>query len=114
MRSLDLAWERAKILRDREKWIKRIKEAAEEVLPDIVGIYLFGSAVTGDLVASSDIDLLIVARNLPKSLVSKSELKGKIVEKSGLPMAHPFEIHLVDESEAEIYFRHIGGKFLKL
>jgi len=80
----------------------------------MVGFYLFGSAVTGDLVASSDIDLLIVARNLPKSIAVRSELKERIIERSGLPPVHPFEIHLVDEDEARIYFRHIGGKFLKV
>jgi len=74
--------------------------------------YLFGSAVTGDLVASSDIDLTIVARNLPKSITGRSELKERIIERSGLSPVHPFEIHLVDE--VRIYFRHIGGKFLEL
>jgi len=115
VRSLDLAWERASILRDREKWIGKIKEAAEDALgSNMTGFYLFGSAVTGELVASSDVDLLIVAKKLPKSMIARSELKEKIMEKSGLPLAHPFEIHLVDEDEAKIYFRHIGRKFLKL
>jgi len=103
------------ILEDWKKWIGRIKEAAGEILAsNMVGFYLFGSAVTGDLVASSDIDLLIVARNLPKSITGRSELKERIIERSGLPPVHPFEIHLVDEDEARIYFRHIGGKFLKV
>jgi len=115
VRSLDLAWERASILRDREKWVSKIKEAANEVLAsNVIGIYLFGSAVTGKLVASSDIDLLIVAKNLPKSIVSRSELKERIIDKSGLPLIHPFEIRLVDENEAKTYFKHIGKNFIKL
>jgi len=115
VRSLNLAWERASILRDREKWIGKIKEAAKETLAsNMISFYLFGSAVTGELIASSDVDLLIVAKNLPKSIIDRSELKEKIIEKSALPLPHPFEIHLIDEDEAEIYFRHIGKKFLKL
>jgi len=115
VRSLDVAWERAKVLRGRGKWIGKIKEAAEETLAsNIVGVYLFGSTVTGNLVACSDVDLLVVAKKLPKSIIGRSELKEKIVEKSGLPPVHPFEIHLVDEDEAKVYFRHVGKKFLKL
>jgi hypothetical protein len=37
----------------------------------------------------------------------------EIEERAGLPFVHPFELHLADPGEAEIYFRHID-KFLKL
>jgi hypothetical protein len=37
----------------------------------------------------------------------------EIEERAGLPEVHPFELHLVDPGEAEVYFRHID-KFLKL
>jgi len=115
VRSLDLAWARAGILRDRERWIRKIKEASEGTLAsNIIGFYLFGSAVTGKLVASSDVDLLIVAKKLPKSIIGRSEIKKRIMERSNLPPVHPFEIHLVDEDEANIYFKHIGKNFIKL
>ncbi len=115
MRSLDLAWGRASILKEWRWWVIKIKEAANETLAaNVVGIYLFGSVVRGEAIASSDIDILIVARNLPKSMIKRSELKEEILEKAGLPTIHPFEIHLVDVDEAETYFRHIHGEFIKL
>ncbi|MEM2087581.1 MAG: nucleotidyltransferase domain-containing protein [Thermoproteota archaeon] len=115
MRSLDAAWERASILSDWEKWSVKIKEAADEALSsDLLGVYVFGSAVTGRLVAFSDVDMLVVAKNLPESIVRRSEIKDRIIDKAGLPLIHPFEIHLVDEEEAKVYFRHINESFIKL
>ncbi len=115
MRSLDLAWERSKILRDWRRWAVKLRKAAEKVLSgNLSGTYIFGSAVKNRLVASSDIDVLIVARDLPKSLIKRSEVKEEIVRESGLPLIHPFEIHLVNEEEARIYFRHIGREFVKV
>ncbi|MGB9729394.1 MAG: nucleotidyltransferase domain-containing protein [Thermoprotei archaeon] len=115
MRSLDVAWERAKILRNWKEWLIRIKDAVNDVLSsNLVDVYVFGSAVVGDLVASSDIDLLVVAKNLPKSIIDRSEIKEKIIDKAVLPQNNPFEIHLVDEEEASIYFKHIKENFIKL
>ena len=108
MRSLDVAWERAKMLRSWEKWVDRILQASRETLSSsLAGFYVFGSAATGGLVAASDIDILIVAENLPKSARARSQLKEEIEERAGLPQVHPFEIHLADPEEAKIYFKHI-------
>lgn len=115
MRSLDIAWERTNILRNWGEWSAKIREAANEILSsDLLGIYAFGSAVTDRLVASSDVDILIVAKNLPKSIIGRSEIKERIVYEAGLPLVHPFEIHLVGEEEAKIYFKHIGKDFIDL
>lgn len=115
MRSLDTAWERASILNDWRKWSVKIREAAGEILSsDLLGVYVFGSAATGRLVASSDVDILIVAKNLPKSVIGRSNMKEGIVSKAGLPLIHPFEIHLADEDEAKTYFKHIHGNFIEL
>jgi predicted nucleotidyltransferase len=115
VRNLDLAWERARVLRDWKKWLSRLKKAANEVLnSNLVGLYVFGSVVTGNLVAASDIDLLIVTKGLPKSTIARSEIKEDIVDRAGLPLVHPFEIHLVDGEEAEVYFKRIGKDFIKL
>ena len=52
MRGLDVAWERAKVLRSWRGWFKKIVEASREVLSSkLMGVYLFGSAVAGRLVA---------------------------------------------------------------
>lgn len=110
MRGLDVAWERAKVLRSWRSWLGRLIEASKEVLSsNLIGIYLFGSAVVRRLVAASDIDVLVVVRDLPKSARVRSQMKAEIEERAGLPQVHPFEIHLVDPEEAEIYFKHAEG-----
>ena len=109
-----MAWERAKMLRSWRDWVGRILEASREVLSsNLRGVYFFGSVVSGRLVAASDIDILIVAENLPRSARERSRLRMEIEERAGLPEVHPFELHLADPKEAEIYFRHID-KFIKL
>jgi len=114
VRSLDVAWERAKMLRSWRDWVGRILEASREVLSsNLRGVYVFGSAASGRLVAASDIDILIVAENLPRSARERSRFRMEIEERAGLPEVHPFELHLADPGEAEVYFRHID-KFLKL
>ena len=108
MRGLDVAWERAKVLRSWRGWLERIVGASREVLSSkLMGVYLFGSAVTGRLVAASDVDVLIVAKDLPRAALARSQIRAEIEERAGLPQVHPFEIHLVDLEEAEIYFKHI-------
>ena len=34
-------------------------------------------------------------------------MKAKIEEVAGLPLYHPYEIHLVNEEEAKWYFKHV-------
>ncbi|MEM2946523.1 MAG: nucleotidyltransferase domain-containing protein [Thermoproteota archaeon] len=115
MRTLETAWERAKLFREWTRWTIRIAEATERLLKEnLDSIYVFGSLVTETAVASSDIDLLIVARRLPASFVERSVTKMRILQEAGLPLVHPFEIHLVDEREAEIYFQHIRGKSIRI
>ncbi len=115
MRTLETAWERAKLFREWKRWTIRIAEATERLLGEkLKSIYVFGSLVTETAVASSDIDLLITARRLPASFVERSEIKMRILHEAELPIVHPFEIHLVDEGEAEIYFQHIRGKSIRI
>jgi len=42
-------------------------------------------------VASSDIDLLVVARLASISMIQRSDAKTRILEEAGLPLVHPFE-----------------------
>lgn len=115
MRTLDVAWERAKILRDWRIWGRRIAQTARIALgQDLVGVYVFGSVVKDEAVACSDVDLLIVAKKLPMSHIERSEIKLKIMDSAGLPSVNPFEIHLVDEEEAVVYFRHIGEALMRI
>lgn len=62
-------WERANILNDWKKWSVKIKVANEVLSSDLLGVYVFGSAITGRLVAYSDVDMLVVAKNLLKSII---------------------------------------------
>lgn len=46
-------------------------------------------------------DILIIAERLPHSFRARGRLKAEIEEKAGLPLYHPFEMHLMTGKEAE-------------
>ncbi len=105
LRVLESRLEMARLARQWRFWSKRIAEAARRVLGDCE-VYVFGSVVEGRAVGGSDVDVLIVSGRLPRSHRERWELKARIEEEAGLPLYHPYEIHLVDAREAEWYFRH--------
>ena len=114
MRSLDVSWERAKILRDWRRYVDGIASSAKKILGDDAKVYVFGSAVRGELTAISDIDILIVSKRVPRSFMERVKLKLKIMDSSSLPDHSPFELHLVNEREAKLYFHHIKGDFMRV
>jgi len=114
VRSLDVSWERAKILRDWRRYVDEIARSAKEILGDDARVYVFGSAVRGELTAISDIDILIVSKRIPRSFMERVKLKLKIMDSSSLPDHSPFELHLVNEREAKLYFHHIKGDFMRV
>jgi len=67
-------------------------EAAKRVLPD-AEVYVVGSAVRGDWVGSSDVDVLIVSGSLPEGMLKRAEIKVEVEDLTKLPAVHPFEIH---------------------
>lgn len=99
--------EMVKLAKEWRYWSERIARAAEEVLGECE-VYVFGSVAEGKNVGGSDVDILIVSSNVPSKQRERWELKAKIEEKAGLPLYHPYEIHLADRKEAEWYFRHAG------
>jgi len=103
LRKLALEW---------EKWCKRVASAAKEILGSCE-VYVFGSVAEGENTGGSDVDILVVCDKLPERNKERGELKAKIEEKAGLPLYHPFEIHLVDKREAGWYFRH-SRKVIKI
>lgn len=90
-----------KLAEDWVFWSGKIAEAAEKVVGSS-SVYVFGSAVEGLTTGASDVDILIVSDNVPLEGRSRGEAQAKIEETAGLPLVHPFEIHLVTVSEAEV------------
>ena len=93
------------MIKNHRKYLKTINKNIKLVLKESQ-IYLFGSILEGNLVAASDIDILIIA-DIPKSHLKRAEIVANIEEKSGLPLSHPFEFHLLTQEEfdtwSEIY-----------
>jgi len=114
VRSLDISWERAKILRDWKRYVDRIARSAKKILGDDARVYVFGSAVRRELTAISDIDILIVSERVPRSFMERVKLKLKIMDLSNLPDHSPFELHLVNERETKLYFYHIKGDYMRV
>jgi len=102
---LDLMIKTKEMIKNHRKYLKTINKNIKIVLRESQ-IYLFGSILEGNLVAASDIDILIIA-DIPKSHLKRAEIVANIEEKSGLPLSHPFEFHLLTQEEfdkwSEIY-----------
>lgn len=61
----------------------------------------FGSVVEGKATATSDLDILVIVKVLPRNAHSRAQIVGKIEEAAGLPPLHPVQIHLATWEEAE-------------
>lgn len=68
-----------------QEQLDRVIEILREVLGcEIVGVYLFGSAVLGGLRPDSDLDVLVVT-NRPSTREEKEQLVERLIAISGLP-----------------------------
>ena len=105
---------RAEMVWNWERYNKDIASAAKKVLGDGAKVYVFGSAARGELIASSDVDILIVTERSILSLTERNRLTFRIEREARLPLIHPFELHVVNEDEAEMYFRHAKDDLLPL
>ncbi len=105
---LEILKMRAEIIEKWREYVAKLAATVKNVLPDS-RIYVFGSVVKGEATAGSDIDVLIVSKSVPKSGLERAALKVKIEESAALPPYHPFELHIVDEEEAEWYFKRVRG-----
>jgi len=103
---LDILMERAEIVKKWKEYATKIVEVTKTILPDS-RVYVFGSVVKGEATGGSDIDILIVSKHIPKNGIKRAEIKVKIEELANLPLHHPIEFHLVNEEEAEWYFKRI-------
>lgn len=87
-------------------WANSIGKAAKNLLGECE-TYVFGSVVEGKATRGSDVDILIVSDKIPENSRGRGNLKAKIEEMAGLPLSHPFEIHLANKHDFEWYRRHI-------
>lgn len=99
-------------IKNHKKYLKKIERSIKVVLKDSQ-TYLFGSIIEGNLVAGSDIDILIIA-NVPKNHLTRAELIATIEENVELPISHPFEFHLITQEELEIWIQIYKFKFEKI
>lgn len=108
---IEFGKEQFKELLKYKKSLKPLKKATLEILPD-AKVFLFGSVLRDELVALSDIDVLITTKREFQNQLDRADAISKIEEKAQLPLYHPFEIHLLSTKEFEI-FRKITKTQLK-
>lgn len=86
------------------KWrdhLTRLHKAVEDVLPG-AEVYVFGSALRDELTADSDIDILVVSKEVGgKRRERLAEAIAKQLEDPSI-----FEIHLVTEEKLAWYHTH--------
>ena len=101
-----------KYFKDWQRYGLEIKKYAQEILKD-AKVYIFGSIIDGTYNPSSDIDVLIVSKSLPKDEEKRREIKIKI--KSKIDPFSPFQLHLATPEEFENwYLRFIKNNFVEI
>ncbi len=85
------------------RYVGSIVKAAKEVLGPDTRVYVVGGAAEGRLTALSDIDFVLVTPNAPQSLRDRVRLailvRDKAVERYGLPMDYPVDLHIYRPEE---------------
>lgn len=92
----------------------KLAEAIRRVLPNAEA-YVFGSVVEDRFTALSDIDVLIVLDEVPRTGLERAEIKARIreeLEKLGIEFSYIFELHLVDRNEAKRYLSR--SKYIRI
>jgi predicted nucleotidyltransferase len=78
-----------------------IKKVVKDELGSDTQVFLFGSIVRGDfIVGKSDIDVLIVSENIPKTISEQTKIRIRALREIG-DIAAPFEIHFADKNAFE-------------
>ncbi len=97
------------MIKNYKNYLKKIVSSIKSILNNSQ-IFLFGSVLKGDLVAGSDIDILIIA-DVPKKHLKRADLIAKIEENAGLPLSNPFEFHLLTQEELNTWIKIYKLKF---
>lgn len=90
-------------------YCQKIKKEAEKILGP-VKVLVFGSVIKGEFTPKSDIDVLIIAKNLPENSDERRKIRTKIKSKIG--SFSPFQIHLVNPVEYRWYQNFIKNDYL--
>ncbi len=103
------------MIRNWRRIVKRLKRVVSEVLGD-ARVYVFGSVVSDEYTCSSDIDVLIVSKNIPGDRGKRIELEILIEDMLGIdPLGpNPLEIHLATPEESRWYFKILGIKYMEV
>ena len=103
-----------KLLENWKDIVKALTNSAKEILGD-AEVVPFGSIVEGKATATSDLDILVIVNDLPRSALNRAQIISKIEEATGLPPIHPIQIHLATWQEAETnpIYKEVLAKRLK-
>jgi len=97
--------EERKYFEDPERYLKVLKEILKKELGDDVRVFLFGSVVRGDyVVGKSDIDVLVVSKNVPQRVYRRSELVTEFL-RAIVDLYAPFEIHFATPEQFEGWYK---------
>lgn len=82
-------------------YAKEIKKTAKKFFTD-AKVLIFGSAIRQDYRPDSDIDILIISREIPENLFEQAKIKVKIT--SLFPDA-PLEFHLITPRQYKNWYK---------
>ncbi|MDI7261655.1 MAG: nucleotidyltransferase domain-containing protein [Thermodesulfobacteriota bacterium] len=90
-----------------------IKESRERWGQDLVSIVVFGSFAGGEVHDHSDIDLLLIVKNLPKGWRERSAFELSL-ERLGLNWGIPLQVILVEPGEMQLAIYNINPLLLEI
>ncbi len=99
---------REKYIKNINKYLKLIKRRANKILGKDSRLIVFGSFLNKEkFKPTSDIDILIISKNIPQELSKRAEIL--LLLKKDFNTYHPFEIHLATPEIYENWYK----KFIK-
>lgn len=92
-------------LRQWRLYVEAVAKATRDLLGPDTRVYVVGGAAENRLTVLSDIDIVVVSKNVPrdekKKLYLRLDIRDRAVTLYGLPWDYPVDIHLYDEEEFE-------------
>lgn len=88
--------------------IRRRVQGAVADQPEVVAAYLFGSALTGDFRADSDIDVALFLAGAVADSREADLVTGEVALRLGSLESHEFDVNVIDTSGTVFAFRVIS------